>query len=149
MAAEVARHIRCDVHAGKPALKAMWMILSMAATRHGQHSPRSVALHDITAAFVHATSDLFQACTTSHGRIECVLVCSVSITKFVFGRAKLEFDLQQQLPSCLVPKKRRYERSRATMFHGRMGETQIHMHINVHKHTNQNIHTFITLYICS
>ena len=54
VAAEVARDVRHDVHAGTPALKALRMIVSFAATRDGKHRPRSVAFYDIVAAFVHA-----------------------------------------------------------------------------------------------
>ena len=54
MAAEMARDVRCDVHAGK----ALRMILNFAAMRHGKRGLRSVALYDdIMAAFVHATFD--------------------------------------------------------------------------------------------
>ena len=57
MAAEVARDVRHDVHAGTPALKALRMIVSLAATRDGKHRPRSIAFYDIVAAFVHASID--------------------------------------------------------------------------------------------
>ena len=57
VAAEVARDVRHDVHAGTPALKALRMIVSLAATRGGKHRPRSMAPHDIVAAFVHASID--------------------------------------------------------------------------------------------
>ena len=55
--AEVARDVRHDVHAGTPALKALRMIVSLAATRDGKHRPRSIAFYDIVAAFVHASID--------------------------------------------------------------------------------------------
>ena len=55
VAAEVARDVRYDVHTRTPALKALKMIPSPAATRDGKRRPCSVALHDIVAAFVHAT----------------------------------------------------------------------------------------------
>ena len=57
VAAEVARDVRHDVHAGTPALKALRMIVSLAATRDGMHRPRSKAFYDIVAAFVHASID--------------------------------------------------------------------------------------------
>ena len=57
MAAEVARDVRHDVHAGTPALKALRRIVSLAATRDGKHHPRSIVFYDITAAFVHASMD--------------------------------------------------------------------------------------------
>ena len=55
VAAEVARDVRHHVHAGTPVLKALRMIVSLAATRDGKHRPRSVAFYDIVAAFVHAS----------------------------------------------------------------------------------------------
>ena len=55
VAAEVARDVRHDVHAGTSALKAVRMIVSLAATRDGRHRPRSIAFYDIVAAFVHAS----------------------------------------------------------------------------------------------
>ena len=57
VAAEVARDVRHDVHAGMPALKALRMIVSLAATRDGRHRPRSIVFYDIVAAFVHASID--------------------------------------------------------------------------------------------
>ena len=42
VAAEVARDGRYDVHAGTPALKALRIIVSFAATRDGRHRPRSI-----------------------------------------------------------------------------------------------------------
>ena len=57
VAAEVARGVRHDVLAGTPALKALRMIVSLAATRDGKHRPRSIAFYDIVAAFVHASID--------------------------------------------------------------------------------------------
>ena len=57
VAAEVARDVRHDVHAGTPALKALRRIVSLAATRDGKHRPRSIVFYDITAAFVHASMD--------------------------------------------------------------------------------------------
>ena len=57
VAAEVARDVRHDVHAGTPALKMLRMIVSLAATRDGKHRPRSIAFYDIVAAFVHASID--------------------------------------------------------------------------------------------
>ena len=57
VAAEVARDVRHDVHAGTPALKALRMIVSLAATRDGRHRPRSIVFYDIVAAFVHASID--------------------------------------------------------------------------------------------
>ena len=57
VAAEVARDVRNDVHAGTPALKALRMIVSLAATRDGKHRPRSTAFYYIVAAFVHASID--------------------------------------------------------------------------------------------
>ena len=41
VAAEVARDVRHDVHAGTPALKALRMIVSLAATRDGKHRTTS------------------------------------------------------------------------------------------------------------
>ena len=57
VAAEVVRDVRHDVHAGMPALKALRMIVSLAATRDGRHRPRSIVFYDIVAAFVHASID--------------------------------------------------------------------------------------------
>ena len=57
VAAEVARDVRHDVHAGTPALKALRMIVSPAATQDGKHRPRSIVFYDVTAAFVHASID--------------------------------------------------------------------------------------------
>ena len=57
VAAEVARDVRHDVHAGTPALKALRMIVSLASTRDGKHRPSSTAFYDIVAAFVHASID--------------------------------------------------------------------------------------------
>ena len=54
VAAEVARDVSCDVCAGTPALKALRMILSLAATRDGKRRVRSVALCDIVAKSVRA-----------------------------------------------------------------------------------------------
>ena len=55
VAAEVARDVRHDVRAGTPALKALRMIVSLAATRDGKHRPRSKVFYNVTAAFVHAS----------------------------------------------------------------------------------------------
>ena len=57
VAGEVARDVRHDVHAGTPALKALRMIVSLAATRDGKHRACSIAFYDIVAAFVHASKD--------------------------------------------------------------------------------------------
>ena len=57
VAAEVARDVRYDVHTGTPALKALRMIVSFAATRDGKHRPSSIAFYDIVAAFVRASID--------------------------------------------------------------------------------------------
>ena len=57
VAAEVARDVRHDVHARTPALKALRMIVSLAATRDGRRRPRSMVFYDIGAAFVHASID--------------------------------------------------------------------------------------------
>ena len=56
VAAEVARDVRHDVHAGTPALKTLRMIVSLAATRDGRHCSRSIVFYDITAAFVHTST---------------------------------------------------------------------------------------------
>ena len=55
VAAEVASDVSHDVHAGTPALKALRMIVSLAATHDGRHRPRSIAFYDIVAAFVHTS----------------------------------------------------------------------------------------------
>ena len=60
VAAEVARDVRHDVHAGTPAFKALRMIVSLAATHDGRHRPRSIVFYDIVAAFVHASIDQVQ-----------------------------------------------------------------------------------------
>ena len=57
VAAEVARNVRHDVHAGTPALKALRMIVSLAVMRDGRHRPRSTVFYDIVAAFAHASID--------------------------------------------------------------------------------------------
>ena len=49
--------MRHDAHAGTQALKALRMIVSLAATRDGKHRPRSIVLYGIVAAFVHASID--------------------------------------------------------------------------------------------
>ena len=49
--------MRHDVHAGMPALKALRMMISLAATPDRKHRPRSIVFYDITAAFVHASID--------------------------------------------------------------------------------------------
>ena len=54
---EVARDVSHDVYAGMPALKALRMIVGLAATRDGRHRPRSIVFYDIVAAFVHASVD--------------------------------------------------------------------------------------------
>ena len=41
VAVEVARDVRYDVHAGTPALKALGVVVSLAATREGRHRPRT------------------------------------------------------------------------------------------------------------
>ena len=73
VAAEVARDVRYDVHTRTPALKALKMILSLAATRDGKRRPCSVALHDIVAAFVHATIHEVVAVLPPDGLLERVL----------------------------------------------------------------------------
>ena len=50
--AEVAGDVRSDVRATTPAVKALWMIPSPAATRGGRCTQGNVALCDIVAAFV-------------------------------------------------------------------------------------------------
>ena len=57
VAAEVARDVGHDVHAGTRALKALRMVISLAVTRGGRRCPRSPVFHDITAAFVHSSLD--------------------------------------------------------------------------------------------
>ena len=57
VAAEVARDVGHDVHAGTRALKALRMVISLAATRGGRRCPRSPVFCDITAAFVHSSLD--------------------------------------------------------------------------------------------
>ena len=57
VAAEVARDLRHDVRVGTPVLKALRMIVSLAAIRDGKHRPRSTVFYDITAAFVKASID--------------------------------------------------------------------------------------------
>ena len=42
LAGEVARDVRHDEHAGTRAVKALRMIVSLAATRDGRHRPHSV-----------------------------------------------------------------------------------------------------------
>ena len=70
VAAEVARDVRYDVHAGTPALKALRMIVSLAATRDGKHRPRSMAFYDIVAAFVHASIDEVVGVVPQDGLLE-------------------------------------------------------------------------------
>ena len=65
VAAEVAKNVRHDVYAGTPALKAWSVVVSLAATCDGKHRPRSIAFHDIVAAFVHASmDDVVGGCST-------------------------------------------------------------------------------------
>ena len=55
-ATEVAYDARGDTHAGTPPLSAIRFLLSSAATkRRGRN--RSVAIHDITCAFLHASME--------------------------------------------------------------------------------------------
>ena len=61
VAAESAGDVRYDVHVGTPTLTALRMSLSLAARHGGNPRPRSVALYDIVAAFVHATIDVVVA----------------------------------------------------------------------------------------
>ena len=70
VAAEVARDVRHDVHAGTPALKALMMIVRLAATRDGRHRPRSIVFYDIVAAFVHASIDEVGGVVPQHGLLE-------------------------------------------------------------------------------
>ena len=73
VAAEVARDVRHVVHAGTPALKALRMIVSLAATRDGKHRPRSIAFYDIVAAFVQASTDEVVGVVPQDGLLERVL----------------------------------------------------------------------------
>ena len=70
VAAEVARDLRHNVHAGTPALKAWRMIVSLAATRDGRHRPRCVVFYDIEAAFVHASMDEVVGIVPQDGLLE-------------------------------------------------------------------------------
>ena len=70
VAAEVARDVRHDVHAGTPALKALRMIVSLAATRDGKYRPRSMAFYDIVAAFVQASIDEVVGVVPQDGLLE-------------------------------------------------------------------------------
>ena len=77
VAAEVARDVRYDVHAGTPALETMGVFLTFAATRDGRGRPRSVALYDIVAVFVDVTIDEVVAVLPPDGlleRDECFLL---------------------------------------------------------------------------
>ena len=69
-AAEVARDVRYEVRAGTPALRALRMTLSLAATRDGKRRPRIVALYDIVVAFVHAAIDQIVAVLSLDGILE-------------------------------------------------------------------------------
>ena len=93
VAAEVARDVRYDVHAGTPPLKALRTIISLAATRGGKRNPRSVAFYDIVAAFVHASIDEVVAVYPSDGlldRGECFL-----LLKALYGTRKASKRWQQ------------------------------------------------------
>ena len=68
VAAEVARDVRHDVRAGTPALKALRMIVSLAAPRDGKHRPRSIVFYDITTAFVQASMDEVVGVVPHHHR---------------------------------------------------------------------------------
>ena len=70
VAAEMARDVRHDVHAGTPAVKALRMIVSLAATRDGKHRPCSIVSNDITAAFVHANIDEVVAVVPQDGLLD-------------------------------------------------------------------------------
>ena len=70
VAAEVARDVRHYVHAGTLALKVVWMIISLAATRDGRHRPRSIVFDDITAAFAHASTDDAEGVIPQDGLLE-------------------------------------------------------------------------------
>ena len=72
VAAEVATDVRHDVHAGRLALKAARMIVSLAATRDGRHRPR-IVFYDISAAFVHASIDEVGGCSLLE-KEECFLL---------------------------------------------------------------------------
>ena len=72
VAAEVATDVRHDVHAGRRALKAARMIVSLAATREGRHRPR-IVFYDISAAFVHASIDEVGGCSLLE-KEECFLL---------------------------------------------------------------------------
>ena len=65
---QVARDVRHDVHAGTPALKALRMIVSFAATRDGRHRPRSLLFYDSVAAFVRASKDEFMGVVPPEGK---------------------------------------------------------------------------------
>ena len=65
-----ARDVRHDVHAGTPALKAVRMLVSLAATRDGRHRPRSIAFYDIVAVFVHESTDEVVRVVPQEGLLE-------------------------------------------------------------------------------
>ena len=88
VAAEVARDVRHDVHAGTPALKALRMIVSLAAMRDGKHRPRSIAFYDIVAAFVHASIDEVVGVVPQDGLLEkgeCFLLLKALKSKVMPG----------------------------------------------------------------
>ena len=70
VAAEAARDVRHDVHAGTPAMMALRTIGSLAATREGRHRPRSIMFYDIVAAFVHASIDEVVGVVPQDGPLE-------------------------------------------------------------------------------
>ena len=62
--------MRHDVHAGTPALKALRMIVSLAATHDGRHRPRCTVFYDIVAALVHASIDEVVGVVPQEGMLE-------------------------------------------------------------------------------
>ena len=66
VAAEVARDVRPDVHAGTPALKALKVFVSLAA----RHRQRSIVFYDIVASIVHASMDEVVGVVPQEGLLE-------------------------------------------------------------------------------
>ena len=56
-AAKVARDVNHDVHAGTSVLKALRMTTNLATMRDGKHRLRNSVFCDITATFVHASTN--------------------------------------------------------------------------------------------
>ena len=97
------------VHAGTPALKALRMIVSLAAMRDGRHRPRSIVFHDIVATFVHASMDEVVGAVPQEGlleRGECFLLlrapCGTQMASMRWQRHNMRVLRTHGWSSCKV-----------------------------------------------